>query len=274
MKMAALFVVLCVCVFVVPLRAQVNPRDLSGVWQLAPGGGGQGPGDNLPPLTAWGQAKYDGNKPGYGPKAAPGGNDPILKCDPMGLPRILFIIWPFEIIHIPGRILMFFEGHHTIREIWMDGRKFPDDPDPRWYGYSVGKWEGDTLVVETIGFNDKTWLGAQGQPHSDQMRTIERYRHVDHITIQLNMTVHAQIYLDVKDKNGNVVHWGIETNSPGILSRAGWTKRSLKAGDEVTIILCPAKNGEPVAYIGSGDPGTKVIFADGRELDFKDRTAP
>src|SRR5262245_5362690 len=83
---------------------------------------------------------------------------------------------------------------------------------------------------------------------------------------------HSQIYLDVKDKNGTVVHWGIETNSPGILTRAGWTRRSLKAGDQVTIILCPAKNGEPVAYIGSGDPGTKVIFADGRELDFKDRT--
>ncbi len=77
---------------------------------------------------------------------------------------------------------------------------------------------------------------------------------------------HSQIYLDVKDKNGNIVHWGIETNSPGILTRAGWTRRSVKPGDEVTIILCPAKNGEPVAYIGSGDPGTKVIFSDGREL--------
>ena len=84
---------------------------------------------------------------------------------------------------------------------------------------------------------------------------------------------HAQIYLDVKDKNGKVVNWGIETNSPGILTRSGWTKRSLKPGDEVTIILCPAKNGAPVAYIGSGDPGTKVIFSDARELDFKDRTA-
>jgi hypothetical protein len=83
---------------------------------------------------------------------------------------------------------------------------------------------------------------------------------------------HAQIYLDVKDKNGKIVNWGIETNSPGILTRAGWTRRSLKPGDEVTIILCPAKNGAPVAYIGSGDPGTKVIFSDGRELDFKDRT--
>ena len=83
---------------------------------------------------------------------------------------------------------------------------------------------------------------------------------------------HSQIYLDVKDRSGKVVNWGVETNSPGILTRAGWTRRSLKAGDEITIILCPAKNGQPVAYTGSGDPGTKVIFADGRELDFTDKT--
>ena len=82
----------------------------------------------------------------------------------------------------------------------------------------------------------------------------------------------SQIYLDVKDGSGKVVSWGVETNSPGILTRAGWTRRSIKAGDEVTLILCPAKNGQPVAYIGSGDPGTKVIFADGRELDFTDKT--
>jgi hypothetical protein len=71
----------------------------------------------------------------------------------------------------------------------MDGRNLPSDPVPAWYGYSVGKWDGDTLIVETIGFNDKTWLGAQGQPHSDQMRTIERYRRVDPATIQFNLTI-------------------------------------------------------------------------------------
>jgi hypothetical protein len=83
---------------------------------------------------------------------------------------------------------------------------------------------------------------------------------------------HSQIYLDVKDGSGKVVNWGVETNSPGILTRAGWTRRSLKAGDAITIILCPAKNGQPVAYACSGDPGTNVIFADGRELDFVDKT--
>jgi hypothetical protein len=83
---------------------------------------------------------------------------------------------------------------------------------------------------------------------------------------------HSQIFLDVKDKNGKTVNWGVETNSPAILTRAGWTSRSVKPGDEVTIILCPAKNGAPVAYAGSGDPGTKVIFSNGKELSFDDKT--
>jgi len=83
---------------------------------------------------------------------------------------------------------------------------------------------------------------------------------------------HSQIYLDVKDKSGKTVNWGVETNSPAILTRAGWTSRSVKPGDEVTIIMCPAKNGAPVAYAGSGDPGTKVIFSNGKELDFQDKT--
>src|SRR5262245_51765336 len=108
-------------------QSTFNTHDLSGVWQFALGGGGQGPSDNFPTLTPWGKSNYDATKLGYGPEAAPRANDTILKCDPMGFPRILFVIWTFEIIHTQGPILMFFEGQHTIREIWMDGRKLPDD---------------------------------------------------------------------------------------------------------------------------------------------------
>lgn len=86
------------------------------------------------------------------------------------------------------------------------------------------------------------------------------------------MNPHCQVYLDVTDKSGKVVRWAVETNSPAILTRAGWTRRSIKYGDQLTIILCPARNGAPVAYMGSGDPGTKVVFADGHELDFTDKT--
>jgi hypothetical protein len=65
----------------------------------------------------------------------------------------------------------------------------PSDPDPTWYGYSVGKWEGDTLVVDTIGFNDKSWIDGWGNPHSDAMHVVERYRRVDHNTLELSMTI-------------------------------------------------------------------------------------
>jgi hypothetical protein len=104
------------------------------------------------------------------------------------------------------------------------------------------------------------------------------YDETARVTIQGTVTEfiwtnpHSQIYLDVKEKNGTVTKWGVETNSPAILMRAGWTRTSIKYGDEVKIILCPARNGAPVAYIGTGDPGTKVIFVkDGRELDFNEK---
>jgi hypothetical protein len=137
--------------------------------------------------TPWAEAKYQATKPGFGPRRAPGGNDPILRCDPPGMPRIMG--GAFEIIQIPGRILLYFESDHVHREVWMDGRELPKDPDPTWYGYSVGKWDGDTLVVDTIGFNDKTWIDGWGNPHSEDMHVVERYRRVDHNTLELRMTV-------------------------------------------------------------------------------------
>src|SRR5438128_1178782 len=75
-----------------------------------------------------------------------------------------------------GRVLQFFEYDHVWRTIYTDGRKLPTGVDPRWYGYAVGHWEGDTLVIESAGFDDRTWLDADGHPHSDQMRLLERYR--------------------------------------------------------------------------------------------------
>jgi hypothetical protein len=83
---------------------------------------------------------------------------------------------------------------------------------------------------------------------------------------------HCQIYLDVKDDGGSVTHWGVETNSPGVLLRDGWKKTSLKAGDKVTLIIVASKSGAPVGYVGAGDSGTKVTFDDGRVLDFSDKT--
>ena len=172
-------------------------HDLSGVWM-------QYPRDNVPgalgmdavnekfrpPLTPWGQARFDAASPLIGPRAVPGKeNDPVLRCEPTGPPRLLTLPNPFEIVQIPGRVLMFFEEYHVWRTIWADGRALPKDPDPTWLGYSVGKWEGDTFVVDTIGFNDKVWADPYGDPRSEQMHLTERYRRLNHDTLELAITI-------------------------------------------------------------------------------------
>ena len=97
---------------------------------------------------------------------------------------------PYEFVQAPGRMLQFWEREHEWRSIWTDGRPLPTDPDPTWFGYAVGHWEGDdTFVVESSGFNDKTWLTPTGYPHSDALRVTERYRRVDHDTILYTITV-------------------------------------------------------------------------------------
>jgi hypothetical protein len=172
--------------------APAPKRDLSGVWQIQGDGSAQplAPDSAMPPMTPWAKARFEAEKPGYGVRGAAGGNDPILQCDPAGFPRVMLFPTPIEFVQVPGRILQFWEREHEYRPIWTDGRKLPEDPDPTWYGYAVGHWEGDdTLVVESLGFNDRAWLSPTGYPHSEQMRITERYRRVDHDTIVYDITV-------------------------------------------------------------------------------------
>lgn len=167
-------------------------RDLSGVWQYQGSGGAEPmmPDKDMPPMTPWAKARFETEKPGYGPRGAPGGNDPILQCDPIGFPRVMFMPTPQEFVQAPGRMLQFWEREHEWRPIWTDGRQLPTDPDSTWFGYAVGHWEGDyTFVVQSIGFNDKTWLGPDGFPHTEDMRVTERYHRVDHDTILYDVTV-------------------------------------------------------------------------------------
>jgi hypothetical protein len=172
-------------------------HDLSGVWMQYPDGDVPGvPGMNAvsnrtrPPLTPWGQAKFDAAKPLVGPRAVPGQeNNPELRCVPDGPPKLLNLPNPFEIVQIPGRMLMFFELGHVWRTVWTDGRPLPKDPEPTYLGYSVGKWDGDTLVVETVGLNEKLWDDSYGSPRSDTTHLIERYRRVNHDTLELQITI-------------------------------------------------------------------------------------
>ena len=147
--------------------------DISGVWQVAkyqpslfPKGGA--------PLQPWAEAKF---------KAADAQtNDPNLACLPEGMPRFMFIPLPMEIFQVSSRVVIIREGVQVFRQIYMN-RPHPQDLDPTYSGDSVGKWEGDTLVVDTIGLNDKTWVDSGGLPHSEALHVIERIRRVDHDTL-------------------------------------------------------------------------------------------
>jgi len=171
-----------------------DPRDLSGVWRRQ--GGVLTMSNQVPPMTAWGKARFDAAKPVYGPRAVPGGfgNDPMSTCDPLGMPRNLFLevsIHGMELVHAKDRIYQFFEWAHAYRVIWTDGRPLPTDPDPRWMGYSVGTWEGDTFVVRSNGFDERTWLDHFGNPVSDDMTLEERYRRLDRDMLELKMVINA-----------------------------------------------------------------------------------
>jgi hypothetical protein len=144
---------------------------------------------NDPPLLPWAAERFRAAKPGYGPHASAESQDPVLSCLPPGVPRILLMPFPMQIAQVPGEVLMIFEYDHFLRSIYTDGRAHPKDPDPTWMGNSVGRWEGDTLVVDTTGFNDKTWLDMVGHPHSDALHVMERIRRVDHDTLQDDVTI-------------------------------------------------------------------------------------
>ena len=119
---------------------------------------------------------------------ARGNDDPASHCIP-GMPKLIVLPYPYKIVQVPGMMLMLYEGFTTYRQIFTDGRDLPKDPQPSWLGYSVGKWDGDTFVVDTIGVNDHTWLDNAGRPHSDAMHLTERYRRPDfgHLEVQLTI---------------------------------------------------------------------------------------
>ena len=183
--------------------AKAPAKDLTGVWRRS-----RRPPDNTrqyslfelvfsltnedPPMTPWGEAKYKAAKPNVGPHQVPLSqtNDPVFSCFPPGVPRIyLQRGLPFEIMQIPGRVVMLFEYDHFVRQIFTDGRQHPQDINPSWMGDSIGRWDGDTLVVDTVGFNDKTWLDQVGHPHSDALHLVERIRRVNHDALTIDITI-------------------------------------------------------------------------------------
>jgi len=161
--------------------------DLSGVWN---GGGPVGdlaqglPKGETIPLTAEAKKLMESRQ---------SGDDPEANCLPTGVPRIA--PYPWRIVQTPPykkatHLYFLFEGNiHSYRQIFMDGRKHPADPDPTWYGHSIGWYEGDTLVIDTVGFNDKFWFDFRGHPHTDKLHTIERWTRTDLGTLVSEITI-------------------------------------------------------------------------------------
>jgi hypothetical protein len=171
-----------------------DPHDLSGVWYGTTAGNDVNlmTGLTWPNYTDNGKKIYQTHKPSAGADGvAPAfGNDPIGHCDPAGYPRDLYLNGrPFEFAQLPNKIWQIFEWDRANREIWLDGRQIPEDADPRWYGYAVGHWDGDTLVVHSADYNGDTWLDRSGHPHDENMTVDEKFVHPDAVTLEDTMTI-------------------------------------------------------------------------------------
>jgi hypothetical protein len=139
-------------------------------------------------MTPSGEAKFKANKPSFGPNKVENSNDPAYGCFPPGAPRVYASMGAeMQIIEQAGRTLMLFG--QNVRQIYTDGRRHPKNLHPLWMGHSIGSWEGDVFVVDTIGVNDRTWLDRMGHPHSDALHLVERFRRVANDTLHLEMTV-------------------------------------------------------------------------------------
>jgi hypothetical protein len=168
--------------------------DLSGVWIGKPiqsynpfDPSGLNLQDGTPYLpSALAQLKLQ--RPGTGPNGTFNTNDPALKYnDPDGYPRVMLHPFKMKFVITPSFIYQLFQYQQNWRAISMD-RPHPPDPDPTWFGDATGKFEGGALVVDTIGFNDRTWLDPVGRPHSDELHLAEHFRRIDHNTLRDEIT--------------------------------------------------------------------------------------
>ena len=184
-----------------PVPRMNGKPDLSGIWQAEAeprGAGLYGLGES--PNSKYFRDILADFKPGeepltpaareiYRQHSQPGVIGPNLLCLPDGVPHADLLPEPFKIIQTPREILMLYEVETIFRQIFTDGRKHPADPSPTWLGYSIGKWEGDTLVVDTMGFNDLSWLDARGHGHSEDMRVEERFHRRDFGHLEVTVTI-------------------------------------------------------------------------------------
>ncbi|HTB68128.1 MAG TPA: hypothetical protein VK727_18040 [Steroidobacteraceae bacterium] len=189
-----------VAMLLVPMLASValaaagdTPKsvpDLSGVWEVAFGSRTR-PGPGIPEQPAL-TAEYAQKLAAFKAAQAKGEDveSPQANCVPPGMPAIMNQPYPMELLFTPGKVTIVIEAYSQTRRIFMDGRKHPDDPDLTYNGHSIGHWEGDTLVVDSVGFTPDTALGpSQGYRHSDQMHIVERFRLTAPQTMEVVTTI-------------------------------------------------------------------------------------
>ena len=152
--------------------------DFSGIWNAQR----ELPGDSEPEMLPWAAALTKQRTENYS------ADDPEARCVPGGVPRAT--PYHVQVVQTPTLVLMLFEGNiHTFRQIFLDRKEHLTITEPLWYGDSIGHWDGDTLVVDTVGFNDKFWFDMAGHPHTTQLRVIERYHRRDLGNLDVEVTI-------------------------------------------------------------------------------------
>jgi hypothetical protein len=187
-------------------KAAPPPRhDISGIWD--PGidpihvigvlGASAMPEDGKPehqlPYTPLGREALNRTKPTSGDRTVLPAetNDPVVYCDPQGMPREdLYELRTTQILQTPQSVVLLYQFGKIWRVVWTDGRELPEDPEPRWFGYSVGKWMDDyTFAVQTSGIDERTWIDRAGRPHSSDLHVEERFHRVDHDHLELTVKI-------------------------------------------------------------------------------------
>lgn len=177
-----------------PVPRTVDGRpDLSGIWQLDKNPfkylnnitADFNPGES--PTQPWAEALTKERMTG-----AQASESPAARCLPPGIPILdssSAAGYPLKIVQGPKLVVVLYEAMSQFRQVFLDGRPLPKDPNPTWLGYSVGRWEGDALVIETTGFNGKTWLDVAGHPSTDALHVTERFRRPDFGHLELQLTI-------------------------------------------------------------------------------------
>jgi hypothetical protein len=135
------------------------------------------------PFQPWAEAEYKRRVDTLGK------DDPNNFCLPSGYPEKDAVTSPWKIVQTPGLVIILYESRTIFRQIFTDGRKLPVDPNPNWQGYSIGHWDGDTLVVETAGTNGKAWMDTNGHPVTDALKLTERFHRRDMGHLDLEITI-------------------------------------------------------------------------------------